>query len=283
MSDDVGRKEWEAFLSERRDYYDGLFTITPSDGGTWGVLVTPLWLRDGEIYETNLPRDGDPDADVFPRIVRADLPTREAAETVRQESVARVIDSGLAPWLNHEATRKRNDMTNAAAERARVDAMKDGVWQYSEKGYDGFKVLSDGQLMIGRKHDGWALLSMSNFWGEPRTGAWGEPTTDALVVLYAGLQSRAAAEVAMSSALSSWFDEVVRHPLGYDAPGDNPVQVFNDVGRILTVLREAEDPPEKSDREALMSVAYGAYRAMKAEPLRAAAAEDIEDPFDEDI
>ena len=177
--------------------------------------------------------------------------------------------------MNDEATREPKDIATTDAKCTQIDAVKDYVRTSSENGYDGFKILSDGQLMVGRNHGGWALVSMSNFWDEP--------TTDAPVVLYTGLESRAAAEAARSSALGSWLDEVVRHPLGHNIPGDNPVPFFDAIGRILTVLREAEDPSEKSEPEALMSVAFQAYWAMKNEPRRASAGEDKGNPFDEDI
>jgi len=133
----------------------------------------------------------------------------------------------------------------------------------------------EGQLKIAHQGSGWALIAMTAFWED-------DPG-DTPVVLYANLQSREAAEAAMSSAVASYRDEGVQHPIGYDGPDDDPAERFNAVGRILGALRSLEKRVDKSCPGYLLDAAFDAFWASRdrQEPLPAFRREldDDEQPF----
>jgi hypothetical protein len=119
----------------------------------------------------------------------------------------------------------------------------------------------EGQLIIARHGSGWALIAKTNFWDD-------DPE-DSLQVLYTGLQSRAAAEIALSGATEAYFDDLARHPLGHNIPGNEATERewTNAVGRILEVLREA-DRFADLDRPDWASVAPQVYWAAKDQQPR---------------
>ena len=67
---------------------------------------------------------------------------------------------------------------------------------------------AEGQFQIAHHGTGWALIAKTAFWGE-------EPH-DTPVVLYAGLQSKDAARVALDSAMDSYLDERFHNPVALE-------------------------------------------------------------------
>jgi len=120
----------------------------------------------------------------------------------------------------------------------------------------------EGQLIIARHGDGWALIAKTNFWQDDSEDTWQDDPNDTPWVLCAGLQSEAAAEIALACARESYFDEEVRHPLGHDIPGDESTACvgLDAAGRILEVLRDTDSISDISTPE-LALVARRAYWA----------------------
>ena len=84
----------------------------------------------------------------------------------------------------------------------------------------------------------------------------------------------------MACARESFFDEVVRHPLGYDIPGDESTARawFNAVGRILEVLRDADSISDLSKSNWAFVARRAYWAAMDQQPQRNESA-DRECPF----
>ena len=127
----------------------------------------------------------------------------------------------------------------------------------------------EGQLIIARHGDGWALIAKTNFWQDD-PDAWHCDPKGIPWVLYDGLQSKEAAEIAMACAREAYFDEVVRHPLGYDIPGDEAIACawLNAVGRILEVLLETDSISDLSKPNWAFVARRAYWAAMDQQPPR---------------
>jgi hypothetical protein len=93
------------------------------------------------------------------------------------------------------------------------------------------RAAADGQFQIARHGHGWALIAKTAFWNEDPPDEHDGP-----VVLYAGLQSKEAAIVALDAAMKSYLNTRFHDPISLEYIGDDPVTELNAIGRILGVL-----------------------------------------------
>lgn len=123
------------------------------------------------------------------------------------------------------------------------------------------------QLQIARHDHGWALIAKTVFWKETPN-----VTHDGPDVLCVGLQSKEAARVALNTAMYSY----VGSGIPIVDTGDDPVNEFNAIGRILKVLEDADQAADLSK----IDVARLAYAAgLDQSPYRRSRETDDEVPF----
>ena len=112
--------------------------------------------------------------------------------------------------------------------------------------------LEDDVQVVGHGPSGWAVLSKS---GDFRFHDERPFDIECPCIIYSGLQTREAAEVARRDALAGLTDPTHRSPYG---PSEVPLSYFEAVGRVVAKLRE-----EGVQSEDLIGLAVGIAEAAQ--------------------